>query len=89
MRKKAVQQGRSKRRGEGVLCVLREPLSDARTPLTDFFRILLSSRLNFLFGKYPSRFSQCISSTGFCASAADWKWRFGNTVEPKAGEGDV
>ncbi len=56
MRKKAVQQGRSERRGEGVSFLTRptpelrlaalarwyvEPLSDARTPLADFFRILL------------------------------------------------
>ncbi len=40
MRKKAVQQGRSKRRGI-VLLRYGEPLSDARTPLADFFRILL------------------------------------------------
>src|SRR6185436_14438302 len=34
--KKAVQQGRSERRGEAYV----EPLSDARTPLADFFSFL-------------------------------------------------
>ena len=41
MLKKAVQQGRSERRGEGVPCRYVEPLSDARTMLADFFSILL------------------------------------------------
>jgi hypothetical protein len=41
MRKKAVQQGRSERRGESYSAPYVEPLSDARTPLADFFRILL------------------------------------------------
>ncbi len=41
MRKKAVQQGRSERRGGIVLVPYGEPLSDARTPLAAFFRILL------------------------------------------------
>ncbi len=40
MRKKAVQQGRSERRGESYSVPYVEPLSDARTPLADFFRIL-------------------------------------------------
>ena len=40
MLKKAVQQGRSERRGEATLRYV-EPLSDARTPLADFFSILL------------------------------------------------
>ena len=41
MCKKAVQQGRSERRGESYSGPYVEPLSDARTPLADFFRILL------------------------------------------------
>ena len=41
MRKKAVQQGRSERRGESYSVPYVEPLSDARTPLAGFFRILL------------------------------------------------
>ncbi len=44
MRKQAVQQGRSKRRGEIVLGPYGEPLSAARTPLADCFRILLVQR---------------------------------------------
>jgi hypothetical protein len=38
---KAVQQGRSERRGESYSAPYVEPLSDARTTLADFFRILL------------------------------------------------
>ena len=41
MRKKAVQQGRSERRDEAYSVPYGEPLSDARTPLAAFFRILL------------------------------------------------
>jgi hypothetical protein len=41
MRKKTVQQGRSKQRGESYPLPYGEPLSDARTPLADFLRILL------------------------------------------------
>ena len=41
MLKKAVQQGRSKRRGESYSVPYVEPLSAARTPLADFFSILL------------------------------------------------
>jgi hypothetical protein len=41
MLKKAVQQGRSERRGEAYSVLYVEPLSDARTPLADFFSILL------------------------------------------------
>ncbi len=41
MRKKAVQQGRSERRGESYAGPYVEPLSDARTPPAVFFRILL------------------------------------------------
>jgi hypothetical protein len=37
----AVQQGRSERRGEAYSASYVEPLSDARTPLADFFSILL------------------------------------------------
>ena len=43
MRKMAVQQGRSERRGESYSLPYGERLSDARTPLADFFRILLMS----------------------------------------------
>ncbi len=42
MLKKAVQQGRSERRGRGVPLGYVEGLNDARTPLTGFFSILLS-----------------------------------------------
>jgi hypothetical protein len=38
--RKAVQQGRSERRGEIVLCAYVEPLSDARTMLADFVNSL-------------------------------------------------
>ena len=38
--KKAVQQGRSERRGEAYALRYVEPLSDARTKLADFFSIL-------------------------------------------------
>ncbi len=41
MVKKSVQQGRSERRGEAYSLPYVEPLSDTRTPLTDFFNILL------------------------------------------------
>ncbi len=41
MLKKAVQQGRSKRRGDAYSVRYGEPLSEARTPLADFFSILL------------------------------------------------
>jgi hypothetical protein len=44
MRKKAVQQGRSEQRGESYSLPYVEPLSVARTPLADFFRILLEVR---------------------------------------------
>ena len=42
MFKKAVQQGRSERRGEAYSGPYVEPLSDARTKLEDFFNILLA-----------------------------------------------
>ena len=41
MFKKAVQQGRSERRGEAYSFPYVESLSEARTPLADFFNILL------------------------------------------------
>ena len=41
MLKKAVQQGRSERRPEAYPLGYVEDLSDARTPLADFFSILL------------------------------------------------
>jgi len=40
MVKKAVQRGRSERRGETYSLRYVEPLSDARTKLVDFFNIL-------------------------------------------------
>ena len=40
MVKKAVQQGRSERRGEAYSAPYVEPLNDARTKLADFFNIL-------------------------------------------------
>jgi hypothetical protein len=40
MLKKAVQQGRSERRGETYFLYV-EPMNDVRTPLADFFSILL------------------------------------------------
>jgi hypothetical protein len=45
--KKAVQQGRSEGRGEAYFVPYVEPLSDARTPLADFFNSLLNGFLNF------------------------------------------
>ncbi len=42
MFKKAFQQGRSERRGDAYPEPYVEPLSDARTPLDDFFNILLA-----------------------------------------------
>jgi hypothetical protein len=39
--KKAVQQGRSKRRGDAYSVRYVEPLSEARTTLAEFFSILL------------------------------------------------
>jgi hypothetical protein len=41
---KAVQQGRSEQRGESYSVPYVEPLSDARTPLVVFFRILLDGQ---------------------------------------------
>jgi hypothetical protein len=52
MRKKAVQQGRCERRGESYSLPYVEPLSDARTTLADFFRILLAEKLN---GPFPGK----------------------------------
>ena len=43
MLKKAVQQGRSKRRGESYFVSYVESLSEARTMLADFFSILLAA----------------------------------------------
>ncbi len=43
MLKKAVQQGRSERRGESYFVSYVELLSEARTPLADFFSILEES----------------------------------------------
>ena len=43
MLKKAAQQGRSKRRGDAYSVRYGEPLSEARTPLADFFSILLAA----------------------------------------------
>ena len=44
MLKKAAQQGRSKRRGDAYSVRYGEPLSEARTPLADFFSVLLEVR---------------------------------------------
>lgn len=44
MVKKAVQRGRSERRGESYFVLYGEPLSDARTKLAGFFNILTSGR---------------------------------------------
>jgi hypothetical protein len=41
MLKKAVQQGRSEQRGDAYSIPYVEPLSETRTPLSDFFSILL------------------------------------------------
>ena len=48
MLKKAVQQGRSERRGEAYSELYVEPLSEARTTLADFFSILLAVELGRL-----------------------------------------
>ncbi len=45
MVKKAVQRGRSERRGESYSEPYGEPLSDARTKLADFFNILLDDEI--------------------------------------------
>jgi len=45
MLKKAVQQGRSERRPEAYPLGYVEGLNDARTPLADFFSILLETRI--------------------------------------------
>ncbi len=47
MRKKAVQQGRSERRGDAYSGPYVEPLSEARTPRAVFFRILLAQLPQF------------------------------------------
>ena len=44
MLKKTAQQGRSERRGEWYFVSYVESLSEARTPLADFFSILLVVR---------------------------------------------
>jgi hypothetical protein len=44
--RKAVQQGRSKRRGEAYSLQYVEPLSAARTPLADFVNSLLDRSLS-------------------------------------------
>jgi hypothetical protein len=54
--KKAVQQGRSKRGGEAYFLPYVEPLSEARTPLADFFNSLLDS-LRFSNDHKPERAS--------------------------------
>jgi hypothetical protein len=55
MRKKAVQQGRSEQSGESYSVPYVEPLSEARTPLADFFRILLEPELRRWRSFTPSR----------------------------------
>ena len=49
--RKAVQQGRSKRRGESYSLPYVEPLSAARTPLADFVNRLLAERLDHSVGR--------------------------------------
>mgnify|MGYP003438745403 CR=1 FL=1 len=44
----AAQQGRSERRGESYSVPYVEPLSDERTPLAGYFRILLEPALQLL-----------------------------------------
>jgi hypothetical protein len=46
MLKKAIQQGRSERRGERRTLRYVEPLRGARTPLVDFFSILLVGNIH-------------------------------------------
>ena len=55
MFKKAVQQGRSERRGESYSGLYGESLSDARTKLADFFNIRLL--LGMLLGEIDGRLS--------------------------------
>jgi len=45
--KKVVQQGRSERRGDAYSVPYVKPLSDARTPLADFFNSLLGRLTQF------------------------------------------
>jgi hypothetical protein len=53
MLKKFVQQGRSERRGDAYSVPYVEALSDARTPLADFFSILLEGSVKALPGPTP------------------------------------
>ena len=46
--RKAVQQGRSERRGDAYSVPYVEPLSDARTPLADFINSLLNAGVPFI-----------------------------------------
>jgi len=48
--RKAVQQGRSARRGEAYSSLYVEPLSDARTPLAGFVNSLLAEPLGVIGG---------------------------------------
>jgi hypothetical protein len=60
--KKAVQQGRSEGRGESYSGPYGEPLSDARTPLADFFNTLLriANRVEAVTRSEPEgRWSHC------------------------------
>jgi hypothetical protein len=50
MFKKAVQRGRSERRGEAYSLPYVEPLSDVRTKLADFFNILLANSRGLIAG---------------------------------------
>ncbi len=53
MFKKAVQRGRSERRGEAYSFRYVEPLSDARTKLAAFFNILLVEQDRWRSGTFP------------------------------------
>ena len=60
MLKKAAQQGRSKRRGDAYSVRYGEPLNEARTPLADFFSILLEVRSST--SQSPSPIGSCTSN---------------------------
>jgi hypothetical protein len=55
----AVQQGRSERSGEAYSAPYGEPRSDARTPLADFFSILLAAIC-------PTLYNPLLCASGVC-----------------------
>src|SRR5262245_31911274 len=65
MLKKAIQRGRSERRGEGTFRYV-EPLSDARTLLVDFFsiRLVAASRLQRNRRQLPVEFVKLLGRQG-------------------------